>query len=96
VRYEKWKNKTKNGHQIINNLNQQIFVLQNNLPINIQVNMALQPLPLPNFSGEYDEDIDIFISQLSSYFAGVAVDPIANRDQAFGILRGCLSGRALE
>ncbi|CAG8792142.1 36408_t:CDS:2, partial [Racocetra persica] len=38
---------------------------------------------------EYDEDIDIFISQLSSYLA-------TNQDQAFGILRGCLHGRALE
>src|SRR6185436_4871362 len=30
VRYEKWKNKTKNGCRIINNLNQQILALQNN------------------------------------------------------------------
>ncbi|CAG8572448.1 4821_t:CDS:2 [Ambispora leptoticha] len=57
--------------------------------------MALQPLSLPNFSGEYDEDIDIFNSRLSSYLAGVGIDPVANRDQAFGILRGCLSGRVL-
>ncbi|CAG8799675.1 26736_t:CDS:2, partial [Dentiscutata erythropus] len=26
----------------------------------------------------------------------VAIDPLANRDQAFGIFRGCLSGRALD
>ncbi|CAG8663484.1 13278_t:CDS:2 [Ambispora gerdemannii] len=58
--------------------------------------MALQPLPLPNFSGEYDEDIDIFISQLSSYLAGTGINPVGARDQAFGILRECLSGRALE
>ncbi|CAG8673865.1 3547_t:CDS:2 [Ambispora leptoticha] len=45
---------------------------------------------------EYDEDIDIFISRLSSYLAGTGIDPVANRDQAFGILRGCLHGRALE
>ncbi|CAG8625270.1 6828_t:CDS:2 [Diversispora eburnea] len=31
--------------------------------------MALQPLPLPNFSGDHDKDIDIFCSRLSSYFA---------------------------
>ncbi|CAG8593697.1 17430_t:CDS:2, partial [Gigaspora rosea] len=46
--------------------------------------------------GEYDEDIDIFNSRLSSYLAGAGIDPVANRDQAFGILRGCLHGRALE
>ncbi|CAG8770796.1 14121_t:CDS:2, partial [Dentiscutata heterogama] len=27
---------------------------------------------------------------------GTGIDPVANRDQAFGILRGCLYGRALE
>ncbi|CAG8472938.1 2600_t:CDS:2 [Acaulospora colombiana] len=58
--------------------------------------MALRPLSLPNFSGEYDEDIDIFNSRFSSYLADVAIDPVASRDQAFGILRGCLYGRALE
>src|SRR6266511_1744322 len=67
----KWKNRERNSQQLILNLNQQIFVLQNNLHINIQINMALQPLPLPKFSGEYDEDIDIFNSRLSSYLAGV-------------------------
>ncbi|CAG8832049.1 9366_t:CDS:1, partial [Gigaspora rosea] len=45
---------------------------------------------------EYDEDIDIFISRLSSYLAGTGIDPVVNWDQAFGILRGCLHGRALE
>ncbi|CAG8764910.1 525_t:CDS:1, partial [Gigaspora rosea] len=45
---------------------------------------------------EYNEDIDIFISRLSSYLAGTSIDPVANWDQAFGILRGCLHGRALE
>ncbi|CAG8819824.1 36715_t:CDS:2, partial [Racocetra persica] len=45
---------------------------------------------------EYDEDIDIFISRLSSYLASTGIDPVANRDQAFGILRECLHGRALE
>ncbi|CAG8846337.1 26773_t:CDS:1, partial [Racocetra persica] len=45
---------------------------------------------------EYDEDIDIFISQLSSYLASTSIDPVANQDQAFGILRGCLHGRVLE
>ncbi|CAG8645374.1 5125_t:CDS:2, partial [Dentiscutata heterogama] len=34
--------------------------------------------------------------QLSSYLAGTGIDPVANRDQVFGILRGCLHGRALE
>ncbi|CAG8678990.1 5650_t:CDS:2, partial [Dentiscutata heterogama] len=27
---------------------------------------------------------------------GTGIDPVANRDQAFGILRGCLHGQALE
>ncbi|CAG8647087.1 5645_t:CDS:10 [Cetraspora pellucida] len=43
---------------------------ENNLPINIQANMALQPLLLLNFSDEYNKDIDIFISQLLSYLVG--------------------------
>ncbi|CAG8848740.1 25989_t:CDS:2, partial [Gigaspora margarita] len=34
--------------------------------------------------------------RLSSYLAGTGIDPVANQDQAFGILRGYLHGRALE
>ncbi|CAG8639423.1 1992_t:CDS:2 [Ambispora gerdemannii] len=34
LRYEKWKNKTHGSRQIINNLNQQIFALQNNPLVN--------------------------------------------------------------
>ncbi|CAG8479469.1 16993_t:CDS:2 [Acaulospora colombiana] len=34
--------------------------------------------------------------RLSSYLAGTGINPVGARDQAFGILRGCLSGRALE
>ncbi|CAG8683215.1 15299_t:CDS:2, partial [Racocetra persica] len=30
---------------------------------------------------EYNKDIDIFISQLSSYLASTGIDPVANRDQ---------------
>ncbi|CAG8796145.1 34795_t:CDS:1, partial [Racocetra persica] len=45
---------------------------------------------------EYNENIDIFISRLSLYLAGTGIDPVANWDQAFGILRRCLYGRALE
>ncbi|CAG8839115.1 13234_t:CDS:2, partial [Racocetra persica] len=41
---------------------------------------------------EYNEDIDIFISQLSSYLVGTGIDLHANQDQAFGILRRCLYG----
>ncbi|CAG8539991.1 17661_t:CDS:2 [Cetraspora pellucida] len=72
-KWGKWKTQAQNSEQLILNLNQQIFTLQNNLPINIQANIVLQPLLLPNFS-----------------------DPVANWDQAFGILRGCLYGQALE
>ncbi|RHZ82017.1 hypothetical protein Glove_115g101 [Diversispora epigaea] len=39
LRYEKWKNKTKNERQIIINLRHQIFVLQNNPLVN-PLNMA--------------------------------------------------------
>ncbi|RHZ65059.1 hypothetical protein Glove_319g6 [Diversispora epigaea] len=39
LRYEKWKNKTHGARQIINNLNQQIFALQNNPLVN-PLNMA--------------------------------------------------------
>ncbi|CAG8536459.1 13915_t:CDS:2 [Gigaspora margarita] len=34
--------------------------------------------------------------RLSLYLAGTGIDPVANRDQALGILRGCLHGQALE
>ncbi|CAG8847919.1 26954_t:CDS:1, partial [Gigaspora margarita] len=34
--------------------------------------------------------------RLSLYLAGTGIDPVANRDQVFGILRECLHGRALE
>jgi len=42
----KWKNRERNSHQLILNLNQQIFALQNNQPIN-NPNMAeARRLPL--------------------------------------------------
>ncbi|CAG8558868.1 9408_t:CDS:2 [Acaulospora morrowiae] len=51
----------------------------------------------PTFSGNHDEDIDIFISCFSAYLAGIDVNPVGvARDRAFGILRGCLSGSALD
>ncbi|CAG8840506.1 28474_t:CDS:2, partial [Gigaspora margarita] len=43
---------------------------------------------------EYDEDIDIFNSRLSSYLAGTGIDPVANRDQAFAGM-GALRGRTI-
>ncbi|CAG8491622.1 6017_t:CDS:2 [Acaulospora morrowiae] len=47
--------------------------------------------------GNHDEDIDIFISRFSAYLAGIDVNPVGvARDRAFGILRGCLSGSALD
>ncbi|RHZ76986.1 hypothetical protein Glove_186g42 [Diversispora epigaea] len=55
VRYEKWKNKTKNGCQIINNLNQQILALQNNPPINNQHIRMARYVPNP-FHGEDPEE----------------------------------------
>ncbi|RHZ84679.1 hypothetical protein Glove_78g138 [Diversispora epigaea] len=56
-KYTKWKNREKNSRQIINNLNQQIFALQNN------------PLPNPNMAAiqEVMKIISTRLSTISDY-----------------------------
>ncbi|RHZ72144.1 hypothetical protein Glove_245g35 [Diversispora epigaea] len=65
LRYEKWKNKTHGVRQIINNLNQQIFALQNNPlvnPLNMaaiqDVTSALAPMiaQIPMYIGQEPPD----------------------------------------
>ncbi|CAG8709505.1 3769_t:CDS:2, partial [Funneliformis mosseae] len=55
---------------------------KNNLSINIQINIATILALI--FLSSYDEDIDIFINQLSEYLTSIDVNPIdIARDRAF-------------
>ncbi|CAG8681083.1 8984_t:CDS:2 [Funneliformis caledonium] len=65
-------------------------MLQNNLPINIQTNIATISTLI--FLSSYDEDIDIFINQLSEYLTSIDVNPVdVARNRAFA--EKCLSDR---
>ena len=74
-KWGKWKTRTQNSEQLINNLNQQIFVLQNNPP-NIQ-RIGMAGYPPPNFNGYPDEDPEEFIDSFRSYLVAIGINVLA-------------------
>ena len=74
-KWGKWKTQTRNSEQLINNLNQQIFALQNNPP-NIQ-RIGMAGYPPPNFNGYPDEDPEEFIDSFRSYLVAVGINVLA-------------------
>jgi len=69
LRYEKWKNKTKDERQIIINLRQQIFALQNN------------PLPNPNMAAIQDVMTSMapLLAQIPQYIGQEPPDDYFNK-----------------
>ena len=96
-KWGKWKNRARNSEQLINNLNQQIFALQNNLPNIQQIGMA--GYPTPNFNGYPDEEPEEFIDSFHSYLVAVGIDVTAGhayRVRAHGLFETCLKGDAKD
>ncbi|RHZ85312.1 hypothetical protein Glove_67g167 [Diversispora epigaea] len=102
LRYEKWKNKTHGARQIINNLNQQIFALQNN-PLANPINMAgiqdvmtsMAPLlaQIPQYIGQEPPDDYINkVIQVFSYGTGLGVGAFDDAVKA-NILKSKMSGK---
>ncbi|RHZ85400.1 hypothetical protein Glove_66g26 [Diversispora epigaea] len=102
LRYEKWKNKTHGARQIINNLNQQIFALQNN-PLANPINMAgiqdvmtsMTPLlaQIPQYIGQEPPDDYINkVIQVFSYGTGLGVGAFDDAVKA-NILKSKMSGK---
>src|SRR6185437_5762302 len=89
------KTQARNSEQLINNLNQQIFMLQNNTPNIQQIGMA--GYPPPNFHGYSDEDPEEFIDSFRSYLVAVGINVLArhaHRIRAHGLFETCLKGDA--
>ncbi|RHZ89753.1 hypothetical protein Glove_11g85 [Diversispora epigaea] len=102
LRYEKWKNKTHGARQIINNLNQQIFALQNN-PLANPINMAgiqdvmtsMAPLlaQITQYIGQEPPDDYINkVIQVFSYGTGLGVGAFDDAVKA-NILKSKMSGK---
>ncbi|RHZ47558.1 hypothetical protein Glove_578g51 [Diversispora epigaea] len=102
LRYEKWKNKTKNKRQIIINLRQQIFALQNN-PLPNPINMAgiqdimtsMVPLlaQIPQYIGQEPPDNYINkVIQVFSYGTGLGVGTFDDAVKV-NILKSKISGK---
>ncbi|RHZ69717.1 hypothetical protein Glove_280g51 [Diversispora epigaea] len=102
LRYEKWKNKTKNECQIIINLRQQIFALQNN-PLPNLINMAgiqdvmtsMAPLlaQIPQYIGQEPPDDYINkVIQVFSYGTGLSVGAFNDGVKA-NVLKSKMSGK---
>src|SRR6185437_1425774 len=91
------KTRTRNSEQLINNLNQQIFILQNNLPNIQQIGMA--GYPPQNFNGYPDEDPEEFIDSFRSYLVAIGINVLAghaHRVRAHGLFETCLKGNAKD
>src|SRR6202008_3595502 len=64
--------------------------------------MANVTLGMPIFSGEPDEDVELFLNLFRGYLAGLGINPADNagnptgHSRALGLLRGCMRGSATE
>ena len=64
--------------------------------------MANVTLGMPIFSGEPDEDVELFLDLFRGYLAGLGINPADNagnptgHSRALGLLRGCMRGSAAE
>ena len=64
--------------------------------------MANVTLGMPLFSGEPDEDVDLFLDLFRGYLAGLGINPTDNASnptrysRALGLLRGCMRGASAE
>src|SRR6185369_10514011 len=73
----KWKNRERDSQQLILNLNQQIFALQNNQPINNQYRGMAGYAP-PLFYGKAGEDPEEWIRDFRQYCEASGLDPLAD------------------
>ena len=64
--------------------------------------MANVTLGMPIFSGDPDEDVELFLDLFRGYLAGLGINPADNagnptgHSRALGLLRGCMRGPAGE
>ena len=64
--------------------------------------MANITLGMPIFSGDPDEDVELFLDLFRGYLAGLGIDPtdaVGNPSgwrRSLGLLRGCMRGPAGE
>lgn len=79
-----------------NNLHQQIFALQNNVPVNQQIGMATYSPP--RFNGTAHEDLDDFIKNFRLYLTvlGIATHNAAGKQRAIALFESCLTGKASD
>ena len=59
-------------------------------------------LGMPIFSGDPNEDVELFLDLFRGYLAGLEINPTDNTDnpighsRAYGLLRGCIKGAAAD
>src|ERR1044071_271553 len=64
--------------------------------------MANVTLGMPIFSGDPDEDVELFLDLFRGYLAGLGINPADNvgnptgHSRAYGLLRGCMRGPAAD
>ena len=64
--------------------------------------MANVTLGMPIFSGDPDEDVELFLDLFRGYIAGLGINPADNagnptgHSRALGLLRGCMRGVASD
>src|ERR1044071_5901665 len=64
--------------------------------------MANVTLGMPIFSGDPDEDVELFLDLFRGYLAGLGINPADNvgnptgHSRAYGLLRGCMRGLAVD
>src|SRR6185369_9124631 len=75
----KWKNRERDSQQLILNLNQQIFALQNNQPINNQYR-GMAGYELPKFHGRAGEDPEVFLTDFQRWCETANYDPNAGHN----------------
>jgi hypothetical protein len=94
-RYLKWKQKTQAIRIVNQNLNQQVIVLQNNLPVIIN-NQGMAGYPPPKFAGRAEDDLEEHIRDYRRYLtaAGIATNNAAGKERARSLWASCLTGDA--
>ena len=94
--YRNSQNQVQVRNQNIFNLQQQIFVLQNNPPQVQQIGMA--GYPPPRYSGRGDEDLDEHIKNYRLYLtaAGIATNNAQGKQRALALWQSTLTGDASQ
>ena len=97
-RHNKWKNRTRAERQRINNLNQQLFALQNNIHQN-RNNNIMAMYNLPTFHGRPGEDPAEFVRKFYRCCVALGLNPGADnqtRVRIRGIFESCMKDNAKD